>query len=39
MEQQSERVYANITRKKDPLEKYIGLAALQDRNEYSSIAC
>jgi malic enzyme len=34
MEQQSERVYANITRKKDPLEKYIGLAALQDRNEY-----
>jgi malic enzyme len=34
MEQQSQRVYANITRKKDPLEKYIGLAALQDRNEY-----
>ena len=34
MEQQSERVYANILRKKDPLEKYIGLAALQDRNEY-----
>ena len=34
MEQQSQRVYANIIRKKDPLEKYIGLAALQDRNEY-----
>jgi malic enzyme len=34
MEQQSKRVYANITRKKEPLEKYIGLAALQDRNEY-----
>jgi malic enzyme len=34
MEQQSQRVYANIARKKDPLEKYIGLAALQDRNEY-----
>jgi malate dehydrogenase (oxaloacetate-decarboxylating) len=34
MEQQSQRIYANIARKKDPLEKYIGLAALQDRNEY-----
>ena len=34
MEQQSQRIYANINRKKDPLEKYIGLAALQDRNEY-----
>ncbi len=34
MEQQARRVYSNITRKKDPLEKYIGLAALQDRNEY-----
>jgi len=34
MEQQSRRVYANIARKQDPLEKYIGLAALQDRNEH-----
>src|SRR6266542_5098473 len=34
MEQQEQRVYANITRKSDPLEKYIGLASLQDRNEH-----
>jgi malic enzyme len=34
IEQQERRVYANITRKSDPLEKYIGLAALQDRNEH-----
>ena len=34
MEQQERRVYANIMRKSDPLERYIGLAALQDRNEH-----
>ena len=34
MEQQSRRAYANIARKTDPLERYIGLAALQDRNEH-----
>ena len=34
MEQQERRVYANISRKLEPLEKYIGLAALQDRNEH-----
>ncbi|HEV8119614.1 MAG TPA: NAD-dependent malic enzyme [Candidatus Polarisedimenticolia bacterium] len=34
LEQQSRRVYANISRKTDPLEKYIGLASLQDRNEH-----
>ena len=33
-DQQSRRVYDNISRKKEPLEKYIGLAALQDRNEH-----
>jgi len=33
MAQQASRVYANIARKSDSLEKYIGLAALQDRNE------
>ena len=33
IEIQSKRMYDNITRKADPLEKYIGLAALQDRNE------
>ncbi len=32
-EQQAERTYKAITRKDDPLEQYIGLAALQDRNE------
>ncbi len=30
---QLERAYQNIMRKTDPLERYIGLAALQDRNE------
>jgi malate dehydrogenase (oxaloacetate-decarboxylating) len=34
MEQQALRVYGNIARKADPLERYIGLAALQDRNEH-----
>ncbi len=33
IEQQAERVYANLTRKPDALERYIGLAGLQDRNE------
>src|SRR4051812_36020978 len=31
--QQEQRVYENIVRKIDPVEKYIGLAALHDRNE------
>ncbi|HVR71473.1 MAG TPA: NAD-dependent malic enzyme [Vicinamibacteria bacterium] len=34
MEQQAERAYGNIARKTDALERYIGLAALQDRNEH-----
>jgi malic enzyme len=34
MEQQARRAYGNIARKTDDLEKYIGLAALQDRNEH-----
>ena len=34
MEQQAKRVYGNIARKSDPLERYIGLAALEDRNEH-----
>lgn len=33
IEQQQNRVYQNINRKEDAIEKYIGLAALQDRNE------
>jgi len=31
---QAQRVYENIVRKSEPLERYVGLAALQDRNEY-----
>src|SRR6266508_2967765 len=34
LEQQARRVYENIARKTDPLERYIGLASLQDRNEH-----
>ena len=33
-EQQARRAYGNIVRKSEPLERYIGLAALQDRNEH-----
>ena len=33
IEQQARRVHANIVRKEDPLERHVGLAALQDRNE------
>jgi malic enzyme len=34
MAQQARRARANVLRKTDPLERYIGLAALQDRNEH-----
>ncbi|HXK11760.1 MAG TPA: NAD-dependent malic enzyme [Vicinamibacteria bacterium] len=34
MEQQARRAYGNIARKAEPLERYIGLAAIQDRNEH-----
>ena len=34
MEQQARRAYGNIVRKTDPLERFIGLAAIQDRNEH-----
>src|SRR6266481_3834081 len=33
LEQQSRRIYGSIVRKGDPLERYIGLTSLQDRNE------
>jgi malic enzyme len=33
IEEQEKRAYENIVCKTDPLEKYVGLAALQDRNE------
>lgn len=34
MELQARRIHANIVRKTEPIEQYIGLAALQDRNEH-----
>jgi malic enzyme len=34
MERQAQRIVGHIARKADPLEKYIGLSALQDRNEH-----
>jgi malic enzyme len=34
MEQQARRAYGNIVAKESPLERYIGLAALHDRNEH-----
>lgn len=34
LDQQARRAYENIVRKSDPLERYIGLEALQDRNEH-----
>jgi malic enzyme len=33
LDQQARRMYGNIVRKEDSLEQYIGLAALQERNE------
>jgi malic enzyme len=32
--EQAERAYRNVARKTAPLERYIGMAALQDRNEH-----
>jgi malate dehydrogenase (oxaloacetate-decarboxylating) len=34
MDEQAARAYASIARKTDPLERYIGMVALQDRNEH-----
>ncbi len=33
LDKQVQRAYGNIVRKDDPLERYIGLSAIQDRNE------
>jgi malic enzyme len=33
-DQQARRAYANVARKSDPLERYIAMASLQDRNEH-----
>ncbi len=34
MDEQLQRVYASFAKKNDPMEKYIGIAALQDRDEH-----
>lgn len=34
LELQARRAYEHVERKESPLEKYIGMASLQDRNEY-----
>lgn len=34
LDQQAQRAYAGIAQKDDPLDQYIGLAALHDRNEH-----
>lgn len=34
MDVQAQRIYASINKKDQPLEKYIGLTSLQDRNEH-----
>lgn len=34
MKKQARRIYENIMRKSDPVERWVGLAGLQDRNEH-----
>ena len=34
IEEQAERVYANVTRSRDPLDRFIALSSLHDRNEH-----
>ena len=34
MDQQAKRAYANVEKLADPLDKYVALASLQDRNEH-----